>query len=197
MLDLTIERLYALIAEYGYLAILVGTFLEGETVLILGGFAAHQNYLDLPWVILCAFVGSLCGDQLFFVIGRRHSQALLFRFPAWQSQVLRANRLLDRYRVALILSFRFLYGLRTVTPFVIGMSNVRTLYFILLNAVSASIWATLFGLLGYLFGGALEILLGNIRRFEILAAAAIAVIGLALWAVYFYRRRPRKSSPAP
>jgi len=55
-----------LIDTYGYWAILVGTLLEGETILLLGGFAAYQGYLALPWVILAAFIGAFCGDQLFF-----------------------------------------------------------------------------------------------------------------------------------
>ena len=62
-----------LIQNYGYWAVFVGTFIEGETILLLGGFAAHRGYLALPWVIVAAFFGSLCGDQLFFFLGRKHS----------------------------------------------------------------------------------------------------------------------------
>jgi membrane protein DedA with SNARE-associated domain len=39
----------------------VGTFLEGETVLLLGGAAARLGYLRLEWVIACALLGSLLG----------------------------------------------------------------------------------------------------------------------------------------
>lgn len=39
--------LTALIASYGCYALFVGTFLEGETVLIAAGFAAHRGILDL------------------------------------------------------------------------------------------------------------------------------------------------------
>jgi len=58
--------LESIVDTYGYVAVLLGTFLEGETILVLGGFAAHRGYLALPWVIVAAFFGSLCGDQLFF-----------------------------------------------------------------------------------------------------------------------------------
>ena len=61
--------LLSIIENYGYAAILIGTFLEGETILVLAGVAAHQGYLVLTWVIIAAFVGSLCGDQLFFLFG--------------------------------------------------------------------------------------------------------------------------------
>ena len=65
--------LQSIIENYGYAAILIGTFLEGETILVLAGLAAHQGCLVLTWVILAAFMGSLCGDQLFFYLGRKHS----------------------------------------------------------------------------------------------------------------------------
>ena len=44
----------------------------------------------------------------------------------------------------LILGFRFLYGLRSVTPFVIGMSGISWLRFALLNVIGAGIWASAF-----------------------------------------------------
>jgi len=76
--------LQSIIENYGYAAILIGTFLEGETILVLAGLAAHQGYLVLTGVIFAAFLGSLSGDQLFFYLGRRHSQAVLSRRPSWK-----------------------------------------------------------------------------------------------------------------
>ncbi|MCX5908799.1 MAG: VTT domain-containing protein, partial [Deltaproteobacteria bacterium] len=96
------------IAHYGYWAILAGTFLEGETILILGGFAAHRGYLELPWVILCAFIGTLGGDQLFFFLGRKYGPKILARRPSWQSRVDQVHRLSERFRHWLILLFRFI-----------------------------------------------------------------------------------------
>ena len=57
----------SIIEHYGYAAIVIGTFLEGETILVLAGLVAHQGYLKLTGVITAAFLGSLCGDQLFFI----------------------------------------------------------------------------------------------------------------------------------
>ena len=174
---------------YGYMAILVGTFLEGETILVLAGLIAHQGYLHLGGVIFAAFIGSLCGDQLFFYLGRRHSAFLIRRKPAWQTQLQRVNRLIARFQTPLILGFRFLYGLRTVTPFAIGMGSVSMLRFFLLNAVGAGIWAVTFGGGGYLFGKAIQGLMGNVRRYEPLLFGLVAAIGACVWAVYLYRRR--------
>lgn len=186
--------LESLIETYGYLAVLIGTFLEGETILVLGGFAAHRGYLSLPWVIVVAFIGSLCGDQLFFFLGRKHSQMILAKRQSWKDRIERAQKLLDRFRTPLILAFRFLYGLRTVAPFVIGMSPVPTRRFIFLNAVGALVWALAIGSASYLFGHTMEIILGDIKHYELEFLGAIAVTGAAIWVLHFYRRRKRRTS---
>src|SRR4030065_114883 len=155
-----------IIGSYGYFFVLAGTFLEGETILILAGFAAHQGYLYLPWVVLVAFLGTLSGDQLFFYLGRRQSRFVLDKHPAWQRRLDRVERLFERYQTLLILGFRFLYGLRTVTPFVLGRSGVAPGYFFLLNTLSAMVWSLMVGIGGYLFGNFLKLILGDKRHHE-------------------------------
>lgn len=47
-----------LVTTYGYPVIAIGTFLEGESILVLGGFAAHSGYLELPRFMGSRFMGS-------------------------------------------------------------------------------------------------------------------------------------------
>ena len=63
---LSTATLEYLILTYGYAALLIGTFFEGETILIIGGLTAHLGYLQLPLVMVIAFIGSFSGDQVFF-----------------------------------------------------------------------------------------------------------------------------------
>jgi len=178
-----------LIEHYGYLGVLIGTFLEGETILILGGFAAHQGYLGLPGVVFCAFVGSLCSDQLLFFLGRRHSQWLLRRRPNWETRIVKVKNLIVRYRIAIILTFRFWYGLRIVTPISLGMSKVRWREFIVFDLFSSILWATVIGYAGYLFGHALKIVLGDIMQYEVLVMLGFVLVGLLLWGGHLLRKR--------
>lgn len=175
--------LQSFVENYGYLAILIGTFFEGETILILGGLAAHLGYLQLPWVIVAAFAGSLVGDQLYFVLGRRHGQSWLGRRPHWQLRSERVLSLLERHQALLILGFRFLYGLRTVTPFVIGMSSVPARRFVVLNIIGALLWAIVVGLLGYLFGHTFELLIGELKHYEVELFTVVATVGGVVWAL--------------
>jgi membrane protein DedA with SNARE-associated domain len=190
VIELSLETF---LQTYGYWALLVGTLFEGETILIMGGLAAHRGYLSLPLVILAAFAGTLAGDQFFFFLGRKKGKAFLDTRPSWKPNIEKVHVLLDRYQTLLILGFRFLYGLRTVTPFVIGMSRVKTGRFIILNVIGAFVWAVAFGTGGYLFGAALEVLLQEVKRYEFLAFLTIALAGIAVWTVHFYRKSRRKS----
>ena len=185
--------LSSLIEHYGYAAILIGTFLEGETILVLAGLAAHQGYLVLSWVILAAFAGSLCGDQLFFYLGRKHSQAVLSRRPAWKQKAEKVHKMMNRFQTPMILCFRFLYGLRTVAPFVIGMSPVSVKKFILLNAAGALVWAVAVTSGGYFFGRALEVLIGKLKSYEIYIMGSVAIVGVLVWIFHFYRRRRQRA----
>jgi len=45
-----------LLADHGYLAVFIGSLLEGETILVLAGFAAHQGLLSLPLTLTIAFI---------------------------------------------------------------------------------------------------------------------------------------------
>ena len=181
-----------LINTYGYVAILLGTFIEGETVLIMGGLAAQLHYLRLPWVIVAAFVGAVSWDQLLFFVGRRYGPSVLTRFPKWRPRAEKVLRLIERHRIPIILVFPFLHGFREVSPVAIGMSRVPALLFILLNTLAALLWSVLLGLGGYFFGHALQLLIGDVKRFELGGLAVLVCIGLLVWLVkHFTSGAPR------
>lgn len=178
-----------LLQTYGYAAVFLGTLLEGETLILMAGFAAHQGYLHLPFVVTVAAAGGLLGDQFLFFLGRTRGRQILARYPSLQVPAERALHLLDRYQTPIVFGIRFMYGLRTAGPLAIGMSDVPAPRFIVLNALGAAVWALLFSLIGYAFGHAAETLLGDLQRYEKLALAGVAAIGIAVAIVRWMRRR--------
>lgn len=172
-----------LIEQYGYFAVFIGTFLEGETVLLFAGFAAHRGLMKLPEVILLAFIASTLGDQLFFFLGRLYGERLFTKFPALRKQVPRVENLLAKYDTPLILSIRFLYGLRVAGPIIMGAMKISPLRFCILNVMGAAIWAVLIAWLGYQFGNVLELMLHDVKLVEEIVLVGILLAGLA-WAVY-------------
>ena len=179
------------VEQYGYWAVFLGTFLEGETVLVFAGFAAHRGLLKLHDIILVAFAASTVADQLFFFAGRRYGERLLERFPALRRQVPRVDRLLARYRTPLILSIRFLYGLRVAGPIILGARGVSPVKFAVLNVTGAIVWAALIAGLGYHFGNALDWLLNDVKLIEEAVLAGILIAGFAWSLVRLIRSKRR------
>lgn len=185
------------LASYGYLAVIVGTFFEGETVLVLAGLAAHRGYLSLPLVILSGLVGTLAGDQIYFQLGRRRGEAFLARRPAWRGRIARAEDFLERHHRVFILGFRFLYGLRTVSPFAIGMSGVRLRTYLLLTSLGALTWSVAISLAGYGLGEGAQVVLGRVKVFEGWLFGGIALLGLTAWLIRFFSLRRERNRQLP
>jgi membrane protein DedA with SNARE-associated domain len=183
-----------LIQKFGYLALFLGTIVEGETILVAAGFAAHRGLLDLPLVWIVAFIGSIAGDQMFFLIGRYRGKIFLEKRPAWKSRLDRVNQYIDRYQNRLLLTFRFFYGMRTITPFALGLTDIKLSRFLILNSIGGIIWATIVGTLGYFFGSALAKIIVDIKHIEMQILAGILLGGFIIWLlrIYFRRRQTRR-----
>lgn len=174
-----------LIAKYGLLAIFLGAGIEGETVVMLGGVFAHRHLVSYWSAALAASAGSFAADQLLFFAGR-HAQAYrpvqkLIKQPAF----VRVTQLLERHPTGFIFAFRFIYGLRAISPVAIGMSSIPSAMFVVLNAMAALIWGPLFTGIGYLFGQGIEQAFGHLplHRHMFIALGAIVLLlvaGLAL-----------------
>ena len=178
--------------EFGYFALFLGTFFEGETILVLAGFLAFRGYMDIYVVVVVAFFGSYAGDQLWYFMGRRHGRKLLARKPRWQLMGDRALEHIRKHPDIWVLSFRFVYGLRTVMPVAIGLSGYPPGRYLLLNGIGAAIWAAALAAAAYHFGAVLEGLLGNVKKYELWVLGGLLLLGLALW----LRRRIKNARAA-
>jgi hypothetical protein len=131
-----------LLADYGYLAVFVGS-LRGETVLVLAGFAAQQGYLSLTVTLTVAFVGGTLGDQIFLWLGPRMGSIAAGPPPAFRASRSACLQLLERHHAPVIIGIRFMYGLRIIGPIVIGACEVPLWRFAVFNMLGAAIWAPL------------------------------------------------------
>ncbi len=84
--------------------------------------------------------------------------------------------------------------MRNLTPFVVGLTRIGTLKFAVCNALGALIWSVSIAYAGYLFGRAIELLLGDIKRYELEVMSAVLIVGLLTWSVYLIARRLGKHS---
>jgi membrane protein DedA with SNARE-associated domain len=178
-----------LIDTYGYLAVLVGAFLEGETILALAGLAAHRGYMDFYTVVAIAMMAGFAGDQFYFYLGRSRGARILARFPGAEERARRFDAMLERWHAPLIIGIRFMWGFRIIGPILLGMGRVPAWKFMVYNFIGAAIWAPLVAGIGYLFGSALESVLHDLKNIELWGLAILLCIGLG--ALVLHRLRSR------
>ena len=179
-----------LLNTYGYVALFIGTFAEGESVLVLGGILAHSGHLELTAVIVTAFVAAVLGNQLYFYLGRRHAQGFLRRFPRLQTKAVAALRRIENHQVKWALAMRFMWGFRIAMPVALGMTNMRASLFFWLNLASGAVWAVLFALIGFSASNALARALDGIRHYEKWIIGAFIAVALVVLALRWRRPAP-------
>jgi membrane protein DedA with SNARE-associated domain len=183
--------LSTLIVQYGLITVFAGCLLEGETVLLLAGYAAHRGYLDFADVLGVAILGAVLGDQGWFLLGRRSGNRLIARRPWLDGKVRRALRLIERHPVKILLAMRFAWGLRIALPLAVGMSRVPWRRFLLLNLLSALLWAPLVAGAGYLFGALLARHVVGLHRVEHWGMLAVVMLAFI---IHLVARRHRKET---
>lgn len=171
---------------HGYWVLFLGTFLEGEAILIMAGFLAFQGYLDIVGVIATSFCGSFLGDQFYYYLGYWKGKALLRRFHSIAKKFREALRLIERYGILVAFISRFTYGFRIILPIILGITSLPPATFLWINMASALTWAIAFSLGGYLFGKSAEIFLEDASKYEHhLMFALLALVGTA-WFLHLY-----------
>ncbi|MGA7802424.1 MAG: DedA family protein [Gammaproteobacteria bacterium] len=183
---MTIE---SIISTYGYLAILIGVFVEGELVVMTAGFLAHRQILELHWVIGAALFGSLCTYQIFFLLGRTQGMRFVARRPRLKARLGRIQGLLEQHHTWVTLGYRALFGFRAMTPFALGMTDVSHRRFFALDLLPAVVWAITFSYLGYALGQGFEAVLADIHKYQLWMAVAVAGAATAVLAAVLVVRR--------
>ena len=178
----------ALLHRHIYTAIVLGSVVEGETTVVLAGFAAHQGYA--PWwaVTLLAFTINFVLDQSLFALGRWRGDWILGKAPRLREGVQRVEPLIHRHRRWVVFGVRFMYGLRTAGPIALGMARIPWSDFVVFNALGAAVWATVFAGLGYAYGNAIARVIGVAAHYEALAVLVILLLGIVMFSVHYRRR---------
>jgi membrane protein DedA with SNARE-associated domain len=183
-----------LLQKFGYLAVFVGTFLEGETILVLAGFFSERGYLQLPFVILAAFGGAYTGHVFWFWLGRSQGMKMLDRFPRMKRHFGKGIRIFERYGAPAIFITQWLYGLRITCAVIIGISRISTIKFLIYEAITCIVWAIIIAIAGFVFGTAVERVLGRAAHIERYGLIVLLAIGFGVWLYHRWKEKRTESA---
>jgi membrane protein DedA with SNARE-associated domain len=210
-IDQWIELLGTLYDRWGYLIVflgslfentaLLGLFLPGASLALLGAFYAQQGTLQLGWVIFFAWAGAVLGYHADYLLGRLLLTRLLGRWgDSWLGRRLRLNarvrlggRFLTRHGGKAILLSHVVGHVRSFVALSAGATHMTYRRFLAFELVAALIWNTAFCLLGYFAGTERERLQLLLERsgWVVLAVVVALLVG---WR-FLRARRVRHSHP--
>lgn len=178
-----------LVAQWGYLGVVVGTFVGGETVLLAAGAIASKGLLSLPLVTLAAFAGSFAWGQFWYQTGRAFGRPFIGRRPVWRERARQGEERIGRYGDLFVIGSRFVAGMGLVAPLLLGAGRFPARRFVPLDVLGAAAWAAIIAGAGFGLGTGLSGLLGRSARWPELVVGA-AMLGALFWCA---RRLPRRA----
>ncbi len=149
--------------QYGYIALLIGTFMEGETAILMASSMIYKGLFNFPFTVLAAFSGSFISDWIYYLIGRLNGKYFLATRPKLAARVKPVTDFFHKHKIQILFSYRFLYGFRIIIPLVIGMSGLRPLQYLFFSIVTGLIWAGSVSTAGYWIGRLLNL---KVQSFE-------------------------------
>jgi len=189
-----LDTLSQLIATYGYIIVAgfillesAGLPLPGETALLLAAASAGAGRLSIIGVIGTAAVAAIVGDTIGYVIGRRGGRPFLQRYGRYlrldETTFDRIEAFFAKHGPKTVFFGRFIGVLRTYSALFAGISQMPYPTFLLYNASGGVIWATVFGLLGYVFGQNLDVVERVARDvgWVVLGIILLLVVTLLAW----------------
>lgn len=204
VLQLAEQDLTHLLMTYGYLAVLVlvglestGIPLPGETMLLTAAiYAGTTHQLHIALIIAAAAAGAILGDNLGWWVGREGGYRLLRRYGTYVRLDTRRLKLgqylFRRYGGQVVFFGRFVAVLRTFAAFLAGANRMPWRRFLLFNAAGGILWATLFGMGGFLLGKEIHRLAGPVR----IVAVVLAVLATIAFLLFLRRNESRLEAEA-
>ena len=176
--------------QYGLLAVYIGMWLEGETVMVIAGFLAHQDYFSVGTVLPVAVLGALSVDHAVYLAGRLSGRlAFIRRFHGNNEGASSWKRHLgENWSVFLLV--RFIYGTRTPYLFYVGSRRMSWFRFLRREVVAVALWCFVWVFFGHLFGHMLSLVYGRIHHHTRLwIALAMGATGILVVGALALRRR--------
>ncbi len=142
----------ALVHDYGYWIVLFGSMIEGESIVLTAGMLSAHGILSFYKICLLSFIGTCFADQLLYNLGYYIGPSFLEKWSVTRKLFHKLKPIALKYQNIYILSFRFIYGIRIMSPILIGIVKIDPKKYMILNIVASVIWSIVSCSMGYAIG---------------------------------------------
>jgi len=180
----------------GYLASFLGTFIEGEVLLLTSVISAKLGYFNFFGGLIAAFFGAFLRDSIQFLLVKKQGLKLLANKPKLQEKLDNASGWYDKNPLLYLTIYRFLYGFSTVIILLSGLkANISYTKFAFHSAIAIGLWIIFFGGFGYFCANAMIENMQFVSDHSLEVIGVLSVLGLGYW--YFVKHPKEKHSFSP
>jgi membrane protein DedA with SNARE-associated domain len=176
------------VRQWGYLAVFLGSMIEGESILLTASALAAAGYLSIYKIAFLAFIATLFADQGLFFLGYFYGDRVLSvikrKFPSFEPYLEKGFSFLHRFQTTYILVFRFIYGIRIISPIIIGSQKLSIRKFTFLNLIAALIWTVLSCSLGYFLGDVVTWLVKEYGKIIVFSILSLFIAGFLVYKLF-------------
>jgi membrane-associated protein len=130
-------------------------WLPGDSLLFLSGMLAAGGILDISYLLIVYILAGFCGYEISYLLGSHLGLPLLNRHFSWivtAKDLKRSGEFYCRWGNTAITIGRFIPIIRTIIPFLAGISRMRINQFTAYNILGAFLWPPVVCGFGYLCG---------------------------------------------
>ncbi|SFL58971.1 membrane protein DedA, SNARE-associated domain [Paenibacillus sp. 1_12] len=199
------RHLDLLLSQYGYIGIflalalgVIGIPIPDELLLTFIGNKVSQGKLILLFAFGSAFLGSITGITLSYIIGRKLGLPLLIKYGRrihiTAERIERTQQKINKYGSILLIFGYFIPGLRHVIAITAGTSNMNFRKFAIFSYFGAVIWCAFFIMIGRGLSDKWHVVKNYIFLYRAYLPSIIFIIIVITLIYFLYIRKPRQKS---
>ena len=193
-----VAGLEGFVRHYGAFAVMpilaieaVGAPVPGESLLIFASVLAGRGEMSLSALLASAWVGSVIGDNLGYLIGRKFGRGTVLRHGAkiglTEERFSGIESTYIRYGYAAVLFARFFSILRQLNGILAGMLGMPWWRFALIDSIGAALWVMVWVFAPAYFSEHLTVIIGLAHHTKVVVSVLVGA-GLILVLGFFIRR---------
>ncbi len=172
---------FSSLQEWGYLAIAFFSLGGSMFIVAAAGVFAYLGHLNLTYALLIAAVANFLGDNLLFILGRYQKKELINYLKKHRRKVAATTLLMRKYGDLAIFIQKFIYGIKTLIPLVMGLSKYDLKKFLFFNFFASIIFVLVVGMGSYFFSGFIIKAFGFFSSHPYLAPLFLLTVATLFW----------------
>ena len=150
------EDILTSLSTYGYIILAFYSFGGGMVALIGAGILSSMGKMDIGTSIMIATVANFIGDTMLFYLSQTNKKEVMGYMTKHKRKIAYTNLLMRKYGWLAVFLQKYIYGVKTLVPIVMGLTKYDFKKFVTLNFFASVVWGLLVGLISFYFSAAVR-----------------------------------------